>query len=142
MNLCRLQIRKMVGTAVAVKRALLPKDIIKISLSRYSRVVVPLAPSEVLVLSSNKFSPSNTLALKNELSRLTHSTGVQARVNGFYSNVLQPKVAHFLDPSKPVWKVWLDYLNQFSIPDIEMNELRRAWTQWQENCISRLQKSS
>lgn len=136
------QIRKMVGTAVAVKRALLAKDIIKISLSRYSRVVVPLAPSEVLVLSSNEFSPSNTLPLKNELSRLTHSTGVQGRVNDFYSNVLLPEVAHFLDPSKPVWKVWLDYLNQCSIPDIEMNELRRAWTQWQENCISRLQKTS
>lgn len=136
------QIRKMVGTAVAVKHALLPKDIIKISLLRYSRIVLPLAPCEVLVLSSNEFSPSNTSALNLELSRLTQSTGVQHRVNDFYSNVLLPEVAKFLDPSKPVWRIWLDYLDQCSIPDVEMNELRRAWTQWQENSISRQQKTS
>lgn len=136
------QIRKMVGTAVAVKHALLPKDIIKISLLRYSRIVLPLAPCEVLVLSSNEFSPSNTSALNLELSRLTQSTGVQHRVNDFYSNVLLPEVAKFLDPSKPVWRIWLDYLDQCSIPYVEMNELRRAWTQWQENSISRQQKTS
>lgn len=145
------QIRKMVGTAVAVKRGLLPQDIIKMSLSRFSRVVLPLAPSEVLILSGSEFYipdkfncnvPSNVVAGRFELSRLTGSTRIQGRANDFYSALLLPDIAKFLDPSKPPWKEWLENLDQCAIPDIEINKLRVAWTQCQENYIPRKQKVS
>eukprot|EP01018_Ginkgo_biloba_P015154 Gb_26920 [translate_table: standard] len=127
-------IRKMVGTAVAVKRALMPQDLITISLSRFSRVVLPIAPSEVLILSSCEFSFPKELhshGTKFEYSRLTASTKILGRVNDFYSTVLLPEVVDFLDPSKPLWKVWLENLDKSSgIPDAEMKELRDSWTQW------------
>ncbi|GLJ16514.1 hypothetical protein SUGI_0282100 [Cryptomeria japonica] len=146
------QIRKMVGTAVAVKRGLLPQDIIKISLLRHSRIVLPLAPSEVLVLSGNEFYipekfrswgiPSNSVSARSEISRLTGSDSIQDRVDDFYSTVLLPELATYLDPLKPLWKGWLERLDMSAIPDEEMNKLRRAWIQWQENHVSRKQEVS
>eukprot|EP00252_Welwitschia_mirabilis_P004195 TRINITY_DN1445_c0_g1_i1.p1 TRINITY_DN1445_c0_g1~~TRINITY_DN1445_c0_g1_i1.p1 ORF type:complete len:500 (+),score=79.37 TRINITY_DN1445_c0_g1_i1:167-1666(+) len=134
------QIRKMVGTAVAVKRSVLPEDIIKISLSRFSRVVLPLAPSEVLILSDNEFlipkDPS-----KNQLSCL--STTVEARVHEFYSSVLLPELEKFLDPSGPLWKEWQLRIDQKSnIPDSDVDTVRKAWTLWYERQLSRRQEGS
>eukprot|EP00897_Mesotaenium_endlicherianum_P006692 jgi/Mesen1/6050/ME000308S05243 len=49
------QIRKIVGTALAVHRGLLPAELVQVSLARHSRVVLPLAPPETLVLAHSEF---------------------------------------------------------------------------------------
>ena len=52
-----LQIRKMVGTAVAVLRGDIPRSLLLPSLAPHCRVILPLAPSQGLLLTDCKFLP-------------------------------------------------------------------------------------
>ncbi|KAJ7564434.1 hypothetical protein O6H91_02G017300 [Diphasiastrum complanatum] len=138
------QVRKMVGTAVAVLRDVLPVDIIQVSLSRHSRVILPLAPAEGLVLSNSEFLPFKRghissdrftkLKTDSENSRLKMSSLVASKAQTFWQNTLLPRMFPLMDASNLPWSAWVETLESHGgIPAAEISELQYAWSSWKEN---------
>lgn len=129
----------MIGTAVAVKRDIFPRDILTLSLAKHSRIVLPLAPSEVLILRGNNYQLQKQAGevTRPEMLAQVESEVILSNVEKFYKSAVLPKIARFLDPSQPPWKDWTDKLELSRIPEDQLDEVRAALRVWEETLASR-----
>lgn len=138
---------------MAVFRELLPGDIIPISLARHSRIVLPLAPPDGLILASNDFMPfrippihqkkadieanmAPVVRRREDLPKLEMSEAIATRADEFCWSVLMPEVLPLVSATSPNWSAWVENLERnVKIPDVEMAEVRAAWAEWREQSV-------
>ena len=143
----------MIGTAIAVFHELLPRDIIPISLARHSRIVLPLAPPDGLILARSEFMPfrlppiyqkksdiksriSPVLRTQEKHPKLEMGSKVLHKVEEFCENVLMPDILPLISAKTPNWSAWMMNLERnMKIPEAEMAEVRAAWTEWREQSV-------
>jgi tRNA pseudouridine38-40 synthase len=143
----------MIGTAIAVFHELLPRDIIPISLARHSRIVLPLAPPDGLILARNEFMPFRlppihqkksdiearippVLRTQEKHPKLEMSSKVLHKVEEFCENVLMPDIFPLISSKTPNWSAWMMNLERnVKIPEAEMAGVRAAWTEWREQSV-------
>ncbi|KAI3987202.1 hypothetical protein MKX01_031686 [Papaver californicum] len=84
---------------------LLPWDIIGLSLNKFTRSVLPIAPSEVLILRGNQFTVINRNgnATRPEMKTLVEFEEILKGVDKFYKYQLLPQLSQFLEPSQAPW---------------------------------------
>ncbi|KAK4752943.1 hypothetical protein SAY87_021741 [Trapa incisa] len=133
------QIRKMVGTAIAVKCDIFPRDVLTLSLAKHSRIVLPLAPSEVLVLRGNNYrlGKRHGEVTRPEMVAQIESEVILGNVEKFYESTVLPEIARFLDPLRSPWKGWTEKLELSRIPEPQLDEVRNALRVWEENLAIR-----
>ncbi|KVH94122.1 Pseudouridine synthase, catalytic domain-containing protein [Cynara cardunculus var. scolymus] len=123
------RVLKMVGAAVAVKRGLLPRDVIyPLSFSKLTRFVLPTAPPELLFLQWNRYAlesqPNHTT--RPEILTMVESEDILSNVENFYKSIMLPQFLEFLDPLKSPWKEWVEVLDASTrIPDSQLDELEK-----------------
>ncbi|XP_024544209.1 putative tRNA pseudouridine synthase [Selaginella moellendorffii] len=122
------QIRKMIGTAVAVTRKLLPPDIIQMSLCRHSRIVLPIAPCEGLTLASSKFCSQHSTSHAINLSSL----GCQRR-EAFWKDHVFLEIVKAMKSERDPWNKWCEAMDSYCyLPEPDVSSLRDAWLDWKK----------
>jgi len=125
---------KMLGTAVAVKREIFPRDLIMLSLSKFSRIILPLAPTEVLISRGNDFPliQNSGEGKRPEMERMVESEEFSML---WMSSILMYATSSFkiLGPRRPLWKEWVENLHKYTSVHAQLDEVRNAWKVWKEN---------
>ena len=144
---------------MALMRGRFPEELIPVSLVRYARVVLPLAPAEGLILSANEFHPfrkppppkttlkislsedsgssltSEPLASQKPLN-LKMSQALEASKEAFWSSFLLPHVVPLLKVSEEPWKTWLLNIDTRElVPKEEVIAVLEAWVVWRQQAI-------